>query len=92
MLFHWVVEAVSGTEYPACAERAKVWIPVDVAVVIVKLKPVPVEVASVCDDASLPFRVLILPPSPPASVPQPKDPFDQITLSPEPLQVARPAP
>lgn len=85
-------EAVSGTEYPEAVPRVKVCIPVVVAVVITRDRPPEVEVANVCDEASLPLRVAILPPTPPASVPQPNDPLDQMILSPEPLQVESPAP
>jgi hypothetical protein len=70
----------------------KVCIPVVVAVVITRSRPPDVDVASVCDEALLPLSVEIDPPTPPASVPQPNDPLDQITLSPDPLHVERPAP
>lgn len=67
-------------------------IPVVVAVVITRSRPLDVAVTSVCDEALLPLSVEMDPPTPPASTPQPNDPLDQMILSPEPLQVARPAP
>lgn len=69
-----------------------VCIPVVVAVVITRSSPLDVAVIRVCDEALLPLSVEIEPPTPPASTPQPNDPLVQITLSPDPLQVARPAP
>jgi hypothetical protein len=69
-VFQAVDEAVSGTEYPACVPRVKVWIPVEVDVVMVRLRPPDVEVANACDAAALPLSVEIVPPAPPASVPQ----------------------
>ena len=69
-VFHAVEDAVRGTENPACVPRVKVWIPVLVAVVIVRLSPPDVEVANDCDAAALPLSVEIVPPAPPASVPQ----------------------
>ena len=50
--------------------RVKVWTPVPVLVVIERLRPPEVEVARVCDVAELPFSDVIVPPAPPASVPQ----------------------
>jgi hypothetical protein len=47
-----------------------VCIPVDVAVVITSESPPVVEVASDCVAAVLPLSEVILPPAPPASVPQ----------------------
>jgi hypothetical protein len=69
-----------------------VCIPVVVAVVIARVRLSAVEVANVCEVTLLPLRLPIVPPTPPASVPQPKEPLDQMILSPDPLQVARPAP
>ena len=69
-VFHAVEDAVSGIENPACVPSVKVWIPVLVAVVIVRLSPPDVEVANACDAAALPLSVEIVPPAPPASVPQ----------------------
>jgi hypothetical protein len=60
--------------------------------VITRLSPLEVAEIKVCDEAVLPFKDEILPPTPPASTPQPKEPLFQMTLSPDPLQVARPAP
>jgi hypothetical protein len=65
-----VVDAVRGREYPACVPRVKVWIPVEVAVEIKKERPPEDDVANACDAAALPLRVEIVPPAPPASVPQ----------------------
>ena len=47
-----------------------VWMPVDVAVVITRLRPPVVEVAKDCVAAVLPLSDVIVPPAPPASVPQ----------------------
>ena len=69
-MFHWVEDAVSGIECVPSVPRVKVWIPVVVAVVIVRESPPEVEVANDCDAAELPLSVLIVPPAPPASVPQ----------------------
>ena len=69
-VFHAVEDAVSGIENPACVPSVKVWIPVLVAVEIVRLSPPDVEVANDCDAAALPLSVEIVPPAPPASVPQ----------------------
>jgi hypothetical protein len=41
-----------------------------VLVIIEKLSPPDVDVASVCDATVLPFSDVIVPPAPPASVPQ----------------------
>lgn len=69
-VFHAVDDAVRGIENPACVPRVKVWIPVDVLVVIARLSPPEVDVANACDAAELPLSVEIVPPAPPASVPQ----------------------
>ncbi len=68
--------------------------PDEVAVVIVRSIPTPraVEVAKDCDATLLPLRVLIVPPAPPASVPQVKVPFTQRSFSVEELQDVRLAP
>jgi hypothetical protein len=47
-----------------------VWIPVVVAVVTARVRPPDVDVANDCDAAALPLSVEIVPPAPPASVPQ----------------------
>jgi hypothetical protein len=65
-----VVDAVSGTEYPTAVPRVSVCTPVDVEVVIVKLRPPEVDVANDCVAAVEPFNDVIVPPAPPASVPQ----------------------
>ena len=44
--------------------------PVDVAVVIARVSPPLVEVARDCEAAVLPLSEVIVPPAPPASVPQ----------------------
>jgi len=66
--------------------------PVDVAVVIVKSIPPDVDVANDCEAAALPLRVLIVPPAPPASVPQKNVPFAHMSLSVEVLHAVRLAP
>lgn len=87
------VDAVKGIEYPGVTPRVNVCIPVEVAVDISNIRPPEVAVTNVCEETLLPLSVEIEPPTPPASVPQPKVPSDQMILSPEPLQlVARPAP
>lgn len=48
----------------------KVCTPVPVLVLITRLSPPEVEVAIDCEAAALPLRVEIVPPAPPASVPQ----------------------
>jgi hypothetical protein len=65
-----VVDAVSGSEYPACVPSVKVCTPVPVLVVTVRLRPPDVDVANDCEAAALPLSVEIVPPAPPASVPQ----------------------
>ena len=67
---HCVVEEVSGMEYPAEGATEKVCVPVEVEVVMKILTPFPVEVARDCDATVLPFNDVIVPPAPPASVPQ----------------------
>jgi hypothetical protein len=69
-LFQAVVEAVKGIEYPACVLRVKVCTPVDVLVVITRLRPPAVDVANDCVAAVEPLSEVIDPPAPPASVPQ----------------------
>ena len=44
--------------------------PVPVLDTIKRSRPLPDEVASVCDATVLPFNDVIVPPAPPASVPQ----------------------
>jgi hypothetical protein len=63
-------EAVSGIEYPDAVVRLKVCTPVPVFVLIESESPPDVEVANDCVAAAEPLRVVILPPAPPASVPQ----------------------
>lgn len=63
-------EAVSGIVYPEAVPKVSVCTPVEVAVVITSERPPEVEVASDCDAAALPLREVIVPPAPPASVPQ----------------------
>ena len=63
-------DAESGIVWVPSVPRVKVWIPVEVAVVMVRESPPVVEVASVWDATELPSRLVILPPAPPASVPQ----------------------
>ena len=48
-MFHCVVEAVSGTEYPAPGASVNVCTPVPGTVVIVRLSDADVEVANDCD-------------------------------------------
>jgi hypothetical protein len=67
---HAVVDAVRGREYPACVPRVKVWIPVEVAVEIERERPPDEVVANAWEAAAEPLRVEIVPPAPPASVPQ----------------------
>ena len=69
-MFHCEEEAVSGTEYPVDGLRVKVCSPVPVLVVIVKSSPPEVDVAKDWEATELPLRLVILPPAPPASVPQ----------------------
>ena len=69
ILFHCVDDAVSGTEYPAAGARVKVWSPLPVFVVIVRLSPPEVEVAKDCDAWVLPLSEVSPPPAP-ASAPQ----------------------
>jgi hypothetical protein len=71
---------------------AKVWVPVDVAVVITRSSPPLVDVANVCDDTELPLSVEIVPPAPPASVPQLNVPFAQRSFSVAELHTERLAP
>jgi hypothetical protein len=69
-LFHEVDEAVSGILYPACVPKVKVCTPDPVLVTIERSRPPEVDVASVCDATELPLRDVMVPPAPPASVPQ----------------------
>lgn len=87
----FVVEAVSGTLYPACVLTVNVCTPVEVAVVISIAKPFDDEVANVCPATVLPL-MLVTPPPAPASAPQENVPFAQRSLSEESEQFASPAP
>jgi hypothetical protein len=68
-LFHCVVEAVSGTEYPAPGASVNVCTPVPGTVVIVRLSEAVVEVANDCDACVEPLSEVSPPPAP-ASAPQ----------------------
>jgi hypothetical protein len=65
-----VEDAESGIAYPACVPSVKVCVPVDVEVTITKESPPEVDVARVCEATVLPLSDVIVPPAPPASVPQ----------------------
>ena len=78
--------------WEASVPMEKVWTPVEVDVTIVKERPPEVEVASVCDATELPSREVIVPPAPPASVPQKKLPPFHRSFSVEALQEERDAP
>jgi hypothetical protein len=67
---HCVVEAVRGTVYPAASPGAKVCTPVPVLVVTVSVSPFADVVANVCEATVDPLSDVIVPPAPPASVPQ----------------------
>ncbi len=81
-------------EKPACGAREKVWTPVPVLVTIVRSSPTveSVEVANDCEATDDPFKEVIDPPAPPASVPQEKVPLDQRSFSVELLHAVRLAP
>jgi hypothetical protein len=89
-----VEDAVRGILYPANTPTEKVCIPVEVAEVTLRVSPPDDEVAKDWDATPLPFKVEIVPPTPPASVPQPNVPVapSYTSLSPLPLQVESPAP
>lgn len=71
----------------------KVCVPAPVLVMIVRSNPLEVAVLMVCDVAELPFNVAIVPPAPPASVPQENVPLFHISFLSDPVQSnARPAP
>ena len=70
----------------------KVCTPDPVLVLIVRVRPPVLEVANVCEATELPFNVEIVPPAPPASVPQEKTPFDQRSFSVAELHAERLAP
>ena len=70
ILFHCVDEAVRGIVWVPSVPSVKVWTPVPVLVEITKERPPEVEVARDCDAAVEPFNDVIVPPAPPASVPQ----------------------
>ena len=61
---------MSGIAYPEDGAREKVCTPVEVAVTMKISRPLPVDVASVCEATELPLSEVIVPPAPPASVPQ----------------------
>jgi hypothetical protein len=86
-----VDDAVSGIVCVASVERVKVWIPVEVAVVMVSVRPFDDDVANDCPATVLPL-ILVTPPPAPASAPQEKVPFAQRSLSEEREQLASPAP
>ena len=69
-MFQRVDDAVSGMVCVPSVPRVKVWIPVVVAVVMVSVSPPEVEVAVVWVAAVLPLSEVMVPPAPPASVPQ----------------------
>jgi hypothetical protein len=69
----------------------KVCTPVEVAVDTVIVRPVPDDVANVCEAIVLPLR-LVRPPPAPASDPHENDPFDQRSLSLALAQEVSPAP
>ena len=83
---------MSGIEYPDAVPRVKVWIPVVVAVVMTRERPLVEEVAKVCEEAVLPLSDEIVPRAPPASVPQKKVPLAHINLSVEALHAVSDAP
>ena len=59
-----------GIEKPEDGAAENVWTPVDVAVTTKISIPFPEDVARVCEATLLPFSDVIVPPAPPASVPQ----------------------
>ena len=64
------MDAVRGIENREDGAAENVWTPVEVAVTTKISIPLPVEVARVCEATLLPFSDVIVPPAPPASVPQ----------------------
>ena len=68
------------------------WTPVEVEVVIIRERPPLVEEANDCEATDDPFRDVIVPPAPPASVPQEKVPLAQRSFSVAVLQAERFAP
>jgi hypothetical protein len=64
------VDAVRGIENPVDAAAENVWTPVEVAVTMKISRPLPDDEARVCEATLLPFNDVIVPPAPPASVPQ----------------------
>ena len=87
-----MVEEVSGMEYPADGAIENVCVPVDVAVTMKISTPFDEDVARVCDATVLPFNDVIVPPAPPASVPQVNVPPTQRSFSVDALHDVRLAP
>lgn len=85
-------EAVRGIAYPAWVPRVKVWTPDPALVVMIRSSPPEVEVARVWEATEDPLREVMLPPAPPASVPQVNVPLAQRSFSVEVLQALRLAP
>lgn len=61
---------MSGTEYPADGARENVCTPVPVFDEMKMSSPLPEDVAKDCEATDDPLRDVIVPPAPPASVPQ----------------------
>ena len=86
------MEEVKGIEKPEDGATENVWTPVDVAVTTYISRPFPEDVANVCEATDEPSRDVIVPPAPPASVPQKNAPFAQRSFSVELLQEESDAP
>ncbi len=91
-MFQSVDDAVSGIAYPGAVPSVNVCTPVDVEVTIANESPPLVDVARVCDATVLPLRLVIVPPAPPASVPQVKVPFAHMSFSVDELHAVKLAP
>ena len=87
-----MVDAVSGMEYPRAGAAENVCVPVDVAVTTKISIPFDDDVARVCEATVLPFNEVIVPPAPPASVPQVNVPPVQRSFSVDALHDVRLAP
>lgn len=90
--FHCVDDAVRGILYPADGARESVCTPVPVFDTTKISSPDPDEVANVCEATVLPLSDVMVPPAPPASVPQMNVPLDQRSFSVDALHEVRLAP